>query len=476
MPDDTAAPAIARRVVFGSVAVLALVAVFRHELLNRDEATIATVARAMDHGRVLYTGIIDRKPPLMFETVRLFGYEHLRLMRLLVPVAVAAAAWGTHRACLAARVPTAWWAHVALIGGTLLLLPAEDGLSLTFEVLSLPFLAASLWALRRERWLLFGLGCAFAVLAKQTNLVMVAPLLVWVAWQQRRHLRHLALVVIGGLVPLPVIALRYGVSPFVQWVFRDDSGYLTLSSMWSSFVDRGAHNLLLVLLAFAPAAALAVVAVRRNRCPRDVALLLVGGVLSTIPGFRFLPHYFVVLTVPVAALAAPMLVAPAGTQRIARVRLVAAAVAVTVVVWAAVSSLDPAAVPAGDTYPDAVAAIRQAAPADDAELFMWGQLSTLYSQTRMVPAARFPTTAFVTGLYPGNPVDPVRQATWSPEYQMLLDDLQARPPAVVADASQVIGHGDRITIDESPLAEWLTANYRRSTTVDGIELWVPSAP
>jgi hypothetical protein len=224
--------------------------------------------------------------------------------------------------------------------------------------------------------------------------------------------------------------------------------------------------------------AFAIIAARRGRLPRDVLLLLVGGVLSTIPGFRFLPHYFVVLTVPMTALAAPVLAANASTAAIRsrRMRNGVAVAAVAVLVAAAASSLDPAAIPAGNTYDDTVAAIRAIAPEPTAELFMWGQLSTLYAQSRMVPAARFPTTAFVTGLYPGNPVDPARQAAWSPEYQMLLDDLQARPPAVVADASQVVGHGDRITVGESPLGEWLTAHYRPESTVDGVELWSLRAP
>ncbi len=460
---------------FASIVAIVLVAVFRHELLNRDEATIATVARAMDHGRVLYTGIIDRKPPLMFETVRLFGYEHLRLMRVIAVAAVAAAAWGTHRACRALGVPSAWWAHVVVIGGTLVLLPTEDGLSLTFEVLSLPFLAAALWAVRRERWLLLGLACSFAVLAKQTNLVMVAPLLLWVAWSQRRAIVNVAWAAAGAAAPLLLAGLRFGFGPFVQWVFRDDSGYLTLASMWSSFVDRGAHNLLLVVLAFVPAVVAAVFAVRRRGMPRDVLALFVGGVLSTIPGFRFLPHYFVVLLVPVAAVAATVLVEPAAdlAPRARRLRTAALAATGAAVVMGALTSLSASAVPAGNTYPAVTAEIRRLAPQPGDELFMWGQLSTLYAQTGMVPAARFPTTAFVTGLYPGNPVDPVRQATWSPEYQMLLDDLQAHPPAVVADASQVIGHGDRITMAESPLGDWLRAGYRYDSTVDGVDLWVP---
>lgn len=227
------------------LSVLALVALFGLlvrvptivEPLGIDQSLLASGAKALARGQVLYRDVWDQKPPAIFLTYlaafRAFGWRPssiawLDLLASLVTigliVAIVRRLGGLMMAAVAAAFYSALtipsWLYSARNGGGFL----ERSVAETFMTVCV---AAAAWCAVRLRprdagaiWAV-GLGlCAGAAISYKPNAGLYLPaLLIWVACYRERPARLVSLIALAGVgaVVFPVITLfwlwRLGVLP-----------------------------------------------------------------------------------------------------------------------------------------------------------------------------------------------------------------------------------------------------------------------
>jgi 4-amino-4-deoxy-L-arabinose transferase-like glycosyltransferase len=151
-------------------------------------------------------------------------------------------------------------------------------------------------------------------------------------------------------------------------------------------------------------------------------------------GFRFFPHYYLQLLPPLALLATRGLDALADDRR--RVVLpIVAVIAVAVTAWYVVPAFT------SDDNRDTKIALQVAAyvahhTAAGAHVLVWGQAPEVYWKADRIPATRFATTGFVTGVSGGRPPSRVGSRYAAPgATQLFYRDLQRTPPELIADMS-----------------------------------------
>lgn len=221
---------------------------------------------------------------------------------------------------------------------------------------------------------------------------------------------------------------------------------------------------------------LAFVRFRREPAAAVTALLALGVTLAMFPGLRFFGHYF--------ALALPFWAALAGWALSRAPRPAAWALAAIVLAQTArlpwtgavgriVARLDEHGIGAlarSETWPgrDGLAAnaagwiLDRARPGD--RMFVWGKRPHLYVYSGLVPATRFVTCTFLSGLVPWERVAPYEDTTrWivPGSWDLLMEDLERERPRFVVDASQDHLFGDgAYAVDRFPrLKVYLDAGY-----------------
>jgi hypothetical protein len=214
-----------------------------------------------------------------------------------------------------------------------------------------------------------------------------------------------------------------------------------------------------------------------------VLTLLACSTPAAVVGFRFFPHYFVQLYLPLALAAAPWAAsALAPLTRGGRLAagwtlamLVGFTIANAVLYSGRVRVYEETRPVFGD-----VARRLQADPCfGRGSLFVWGFAPQLYAESGLPPASRFVVPqASLTGYVPGNrasrsgEVDTralVRQDHW----RLLLEDLGRRPPSFVLDTAPSGLHGwDRHPLAaETALAAFVRRDYDAVASVDGVWIW-----
>ena len=446
------------RVVLWAAAVLALAEpAFRYRIVNRDEATIATVARAADAGRTLYQGIVDRKPPLVFELAQLVGAHDLRVMRALGLLAVALTAVVSSRIGRLLGYANPLHQHVLVAIAAVALFPLEDGMAAGFELFALPTLALVLYGCLRGNPVAVGVCGALAVMTKQTALFPVgaAVLVAGRRWGPGFVGRATG---IGAVVAL-VVSSRYPPMDLFRWTFLDGSGYLGGVTA-ASLVRDSLPALLRMLVAMVPVSALAWRAGGRRE--PEVVAMAIGAVISILPGLRLAPHYALFLLVPLL----PACTAGAFSRPLTRVH---AGAATALAVMAVIHQV-PALNPSTESFDELGAAVRSITdPAQ--EIFVWGQVSTVYWQSDRLPATSFPTTGFATGHgLARRPAGPLRSHT-TPLWGRLQRELRRAAPPVLVDTSGSLGV-PHPSILESPLNGWVREHYLPYRVVQGAVIWI----
>jgi hypothetical protein len=240
---------------------------------------------------------------------------------------------------------------------------------------------------------------------------------------------------------------------------------------------------------------LALARIRREPAAAIVALLALALTLAMFPGLRFFSHYF--------ALALPFWAALAGWA-ISRVpgrgrKLAAGVVAALLLLqawglaWgrgiertnARLRASGSDALTKGVFWPgrdglaaDAAGWLRSRARPGD-RLFVWGKRPHLYVYSGLVPATRFVTCTFLTGLVPWERVAPYEDTTrWivPGSWDLLLEDLERERPRFVVDASKDHLFGDgAYAVDRFPrLKAFLDAGYTiayETGTGDRMVVW-----
>jgi hypothetical protein len=458
------------------VAITHLPGFVRPEVLNPDEAFLATQAQVINDGGHLYRDVVDRKPPLVpylyAATSRVTSSDALVWVRLL-----ALAAHGA-TALLLAAIARRRWGDVAGFGAAMLYLVASAGLVVedsqpaNFEVFMLPLMCASMLLADRGRSVGAGLAAAGATLAKQVGSTTLLPL-AYLAWHRhavvngvrsnRDRGSGLVRLGVGFVVPIAAAALLFGWSDFFFWVFTGTGSYLDASGSWSVVVGRGASGSAVFLGANLGALILVIGAWRRRSADLDLWLWLAAAVVGAAAGFRFFGHYFLQVAPPFSLLAAGTL---ANARRRDYVRTAVLAVASVTVFFVLAVVAHPKLLHPYDRVAAAIDA--RTAPAD--RIFVWGQFPEAYWASDRRPATRFLTSGFLTGFGGGRSAQHVgEQFAVEGAWDDFESDLASHPPAVIVDASV----GTSFALDRFPrFAAYVSANYLRAQDVDGMVLYV----
>lgn len=430
----------------------------RTEVLNPDEAFLATQARVLNDGGHLYVDVVDRKPPLVpyvyAATQRVTGSDGLEWVRLL------AVASHVVTALLLAAIARRRWGDQAAFAAALLYLIAsvglvvEDSQAANFEVFMLPLMCASMLLGERGRDASAGIAVALATLAKQVAAATLLPL-AYLAWR-RNGARGVLRLGAAFAIPIALTAAVFGWSDFFFWVFTGTGSYLDASGSWSVALGRGAWGSFIFLCSNMGALILIIGVWRRRREDLDLWLWLVAGVIGASSGFRFFGHYFLQLAPPIALLAAGAL---ANAKRPVWIRTAGFGVFTIVVSLSLAFTSHPNVL---RSY-NAVAAAVDARTGPDARIFVWGQFPEVYWASDRAPATRFLTSGFLTGFGGGRSAQHVgRQFAVDGAWDEFNDDLRVHPPALIVDASV----GTSFSIDRFPeFASFVAANYVKVETV-----------
>lgn len=234
-----------------------------------------------------------------------------------------------------------------------------------------------------------------------------------------------------------------------------------------------------IALAWAPAIALALVARRRVALAWLWAAAMAAAVCL---GGRFFGNYFLMLTPPLAMLAASGLLLLYDSAQPRRAMWLAATAAlfalVSVVAAAAWDHVQPEAKRVDDRYREAGAWIEAHSRPDD-RLLVWGDSPQIYVYSRRVMGTRFAFTNYHTGIIWGTSARPgaidvaVPSSVVPRAWSELLDDMRRTPPSLVADAGAAglhnfEGHG----LEKFPeLWDIIRTEYRYETTQGGIPIY-----
>ncbi|HEV3225640.1 MAG TPA: glycosyltransferase family 39 protein [Acidimicrobiales bacterium] len=455
------------------VAAVALVAAIAHlpgfvrtEVLNPDEAFLATQAQVLNDGGRLYQDVVDRKPPvvpyLYAATFRITGSDDLVSVRVLALLA------HILTALMVAAIARRRWGDAPGFAAAMLYLVASAGLVLedsqaaNFEVFMLPLMCGSVLLADRERTAASGLAAAVATLAKQVAATTMLPI-AYLAWRRDR-LRGIVILGASFAVPIAVVALGFGWHDFFFWVFTGTGSYLDASGSWSVVLGRGASSIGVFLAANLGALLLVVGAWRRRRHDLDLWLWLAAAFIGAAAGFRFFGHYFLQLAPPFALLAAGTLV---NAKRVEWLRTAVLGGASIVVFLGLTLSMHPNVLMPYAQVADAI----DARTAAGDHIFVWGQFPQAYWASNRRPATRFLTSGFLTGFGGGRSSEHV-----GPQYAVdgawddLQADLAADPPKLIVDASV----GTSFSLDRFPqFGRYVEAGYVRAAEVDGVVLYVP---
>ncbi len=494
----------ARLALFVALAVLTRASFLTVPFLDLDEAAALVGSWQVLDGGTLYVDFVDNRPPLLYD---LYALGQLLFGRGMLAVRLLAALIVLPLTALAA---SAFYRHDrrGLVAGLLYL------------VYGAAFLAHDMHSVSAEMLMLLPLGWAVALLpgeaeAQRPARVVAAGALVGLAALVRQHaalwLPGLALVVwmaagsgrvgrrIGGLLLLAVgfaAPLAAAVAAFtadgaagelVYWTLTHNLGYAADPIPLKEALERAATYLLPFLIVTGPLW-WAGWQSRPLFHSRHARLLVTGLVVLSLPaafvGFRFFPHYFVQLYLPLALAAAPW-TATALKRPLSRAARVAVAWPLVVLVGFTVANtvLYRGSV---RVYEETLPVFQRVATRLEEDpcfgkgsLFVWGFAPQLYAEARLPPASRFvvpqaSVTGYVPGRRPSRPgaVDApglVRQEHWD----LLMEDLERRRPVFVLDTAPAGLHGwDRYPITDFPrLDRFVRSGYRTVADIDDVWIW-----
>ena len=435
-------------------------------LFDADEATIGTVARAINAGDRLYHETVDRKPPVVpyvyAAVFRVTGGGDIPPVRVVAALALALTA-----VLLAAEArrrhrdpATGVWCGVLFLLATVTFFPS-DVQAAGFELFMLLPMTAAVVAAGRGRAVPAGLWLALSCLTKQTAITTVLPVgyLLMAAGGWRAAAR--AGVATAGA--LGVTALVFGPSEFVLWNFTGNAGYLGVHDSVAHALVRGLGMTAGFVGFNAGLVVLVVLAARRGRVTPDLWLWIAGAAVSVVAGLRFYGHYYLQLLPALALAAAPVVAEARRRWRSLPVLVLAPALVLVLAGFLPFGTRN--VVPHDD-----VAALIRATTSVDDRIFVWGTYPELYWTSERLPGTRFVHTGFVTGNTGGRRPGSGRAADGIPgAWEMLLGDFSSNPPALVVDTSATaIRNARHYPLLDSRLGPVIRREYQHVHTVRGV--------
>ncbi|MBT2382308.1 glycosyltransferase family 39 protein [Streptomyces sp. ISL-11] len=453
------------------LAVLAVVTrlpSFARPLWNPDEGFLATEARMLTQGAVLYRTVVDRKPPVLpwlYELCfTLFGDGSLLPLKALAVLAQLLTA-----VLLASLARRRWGERAGRTAGALYLLVSiglapEDAQAAAFEVFMVPWTVAAMWCADRGRWGAAGLAVAAAMLTKQTGGAVLAPVLL-LLWTARGRAAGAAALTLGAVLPVAAVACVTGPARLLFWSVTGSGTYASVAGSVLLAIDRAAANASVVCLACAgllvPAGAL--VLARRRAAPPELWLWLAASAVAVATGFHFFGHYYLQLLPPLALLGTCAL---CSLPR--RMLLTAGGLSVLSCGWFLCWGFtgEPPDLP----HSVKVARAVRERTAPTARVLFWGMHPEQYWLAGRPPAGRFLTAGLLTNYSGGRGPSRVGEAYGVPgSWPVFRRELRRRPPELIVDDSR----GKPYAPSRLPsLRAVLERSYERVGAADGAVLYV----
>jgi hypothetical protein len=471
----------------------------RDRFYSNDEATYSALASKLLTGGTMYTDAVDHKPPgivwLYTGVFRLSAPYKVRYIRVFfaVLIALTGVLLGELTADLTGD-PRARAAGVAYVLLTATGFATNTQAANTELVLNAPLaLAAAAMAAvpRQQHWsraLLWAIAAGAATgVATVFRYQAALAGLAWLAWLGLARPRtHVAAGVYGLAIGFAVVAgalvagfaLVGHFDAFLFWGWRYNFQYIAAVPFPRQAV-RFAIETAPIALVWAPAIALALSARRDMSLPWLWTAAMAAAVCI---GGRFFGNYFLMLTPPLAVLAASgLLVLWDSEHRRRAAWLAAGGLAFAVVsVVAAVDwdRLQPASRRIDAQYREAGAWIGAHSRPDD-RLLVWGDSAQLYVYSGRVMGTRFAFCNYHTGIIWGTSARPgavdvaVSSSIVPRAWAELLDDMRHAPPTFVADAAAAGLHNFEGQALEKFSELWhiIGTEYRYETTQGGIPIY-----
>lgn len=456
-----------------AVLVLRMPSFFR-QLYDPDEAAIAVQGMGLVRGGVLYTDVIDRKPPLApwlyAESFRLTGNHDLRPLHVLAALELVAAAlviaWELRR-----RVgqSAAWWGAMLFVFGALAFAPPDAQAANFSHLALLPGVGAIVLARRpgARNAVIAGVLVGVATLTRQSWAIGVIPAAFAAWYHDDRQWTRPVQVLIGALVCIASVGLVVPFGAFVHWTFTGNGSLLFGLSQAAHIISSGSGSFWLFVAGHIALCAL-LIARGWHREDTDLWLWVVAGLLMWMAGFRFFGHYWLQVLPPLCLLAAPAI---EGCNRLAR-QVLAGIMGVTAFAFFVLAWF-PGTI---HQLPDAktVAKLVQSRTQYHDRVAVWGSYPEVYWLSDRLPAAGLIHTDFVVGKSAGRIEGPatLRDATPGAIHHYLAA-LEGNPPKLFLDTStaQLRGYG-RYPVTVLPgLLTLLRTDYHRVGAVDGITVY-----
>ena len=477
--------------LFVLVAVLTRLVVMGVTVVDTDEASYFVGATDLLRGGSLYLTYADHKPPLvyLYYAAWLAIDQSIPMVRLATAVlwlpltALGVSAFlGFGRRGLVAGV--LWLVYGAAFLGhdmhavnceVLMMLPVTWALVVARGPSARPGSAARLFVA--------GLLAGVAVLFKYQAIAIV-PALALDAWTTRGRAATtgVAALAAGTMPPLIVALAVFGVfgtaDQFLYWNLEHNLAYAQNAFAWAPAAGRAGRYAVPFVLTVLP---LAWAWWRgRQMGDRHVVLLALaaGGLLLAAVGWRFYPHYFIPLYVPLAIGAAPWVASSIDPLSVQGRRFVigtaalltAFTVANAILYWPSVAVYAERR----PVYASVAQRLRGDACFPGASLFVWGYAPTFYVTTALPPATRF---VFVDNTLVGHvsagaaslrDVSMIRSDHWD----VLMQDLERSHPAYVLDASGADLFRWNFAPERFPrLSDWLLREYQQMDAIDGVRIF-----
>ena len=488
------------------------------DVIDMDETAHMVGALEWLRGHVPYAAFVNNKPPLLYVYYALChlllgdGLRAVRLVTTIVTVpltayAVSSSFAHSRRGAVAALVLIVYGA--AFIG--------HDVLSVNTELL---MLLPAAWAVACSRdearalspWWALAAGAlvAASALFRPQGILFGPPLAIacaWAAWRARRVVAGVvaltamaagAAVVLGGTWAL--FASLGAADDLVYWVFTNNLAYAANPIAVREAGERALSYFVPYLVVTAPLWYAAWLACRRAPSSHHAVLgasLILCALPAALVGFRFYPHYFVQLYLPLAFASAPEIerwcvrpLSAAGRRFVAwsAVMLVAFTVSTFALYfgpWKVYREVDPVFANVGDR-------LRQDPCAARGTMFVWGYAPVFYYHAGLPAASRFVVLAQarLTGYISGNLASvrgeqAVEGVIEPRHWDWLMEDLDARQATFILDTAPAgIFRWNQYPLSDYPrLERYVRDNFEQVDVVNGVRIYrrigcdgVPTSP
>ena len=497
-----------------AIAFLLRSPVFIHPFFNGDEATYSAIAHAMLEGNLLYSSVVDHKPPLIYLTYALILHlsprSSIGAVQFVSILVIVLTAHLLGRVCRSAGRSLAEerWAGLSYVVFSAMG-PGKDMLAANAEIfMMLPTVTAAWLFVRSRNWTSLtaaGILCSIAFLYKYQGGAILGALAFTLLSERNQRLRakfsHLLFLGVGFILPLMTLWLLYllksqweslyfwgwsfplvyaGLLPVGEIAFNG----MTMSLKW------GLPNCILLLAAFSGVMLLQ----RARQVDSYFALLifwLLWSILAVVSGGRFTLHYYIQLLPVLCLLAAvgfgqdtsllPYVPFPKEKREwISAGRIVMLVLLPLGVFWTANifdHRLRPRIAHHTKIYKNVGNWFKENSNRQDT-IFVWGNSPEIYYFSERSMGTRFVFCNYHSGkiwgtIYDQEGAENTEKMAVKPAWEMLLSDIRDRKPKWIVDAAA--GGLDRWRGHEirhyGRLWQLVSFNYSVAAEVDGTTIY-----